>query len=201
MPSFRSLPDLPVALAGYADQVASIEVACERPTGTTLAEINTWMQQRFIPWLRDKSSAVMRMERELTAVHNVHARPIIAALIGHMHEDVADDLLSVPVPSELIEDAELTAVFRQSLIDKAMPSLQKAKLEYTACTPETHSTSAEREAWGRYCKVRVEVLDRVLAEAVAPPSPKPTIFGMEERYGIRGVWTPPPDAGVGASGK
>lgn len=133
LPGLDTLPPLPPELAPYVDQIAGIEVVARSPGGS-MNELTVWIRDVLYPRLENQQSQITLLENELAAANSPAARAVAGALLGHVCESIAAELLNLPIPTDIVGDAELTTLYSNALREKAAPSLGRARLAYTSCT-------------------------------------------------------------------
>lgn len=182
----EELPALPPALSAYRERVRALAAStCEAPADGSMAGVNAWMQARFFPWFGDKVGQVGALEAELKAAGGEANSAVVPGLLAYLQEDLAGDLLSLPVPTDIARDAELTSIYRNTLHEKAAPALDVARSSYATCTERAQASGAPLVSWAGFCSARGQRL-----QSLATSTPRPAAGadpGLPAGYGVIGV--------------
>jgi hypothetical protein len=129
------------------------------PADTSAAQLTAWSERELKPWLQEKQrrADAAREELDRAAVQNHRQRIVAGALLGLVFEDVARELLQVPVPRELASEPEVAGIFREVMMSQAAPYLLHAKLAYNACAGNAGGL-ASMGHWSTFCSGRAESL-------------------------------------------
>lgn len=133
--------------------------APEPPAGRSAAEITSWSEDKLKPWLEQKQKRAQAAQEELdrAAVQNHRQRIVAGALMGLVFEDIARDLLIVPVPQELASEPEIADIFHELMLKQAEPYLQHARLAYNACAGNAQGLRSMSH-WEPFCLGRSDSL-------------------------------------------
>jgi len=129
------------------------------PADTSAVQLTNWSDHQLKPWLQEKQrrAEAARQELDRAAVQNHRQRIVSGALLGLVFEDVARDLLQMPVPRELANEPEVADIFREVMMSQASPYLLHAKLAYKACAGNAGGL-ASMGHWSEFCSGRAESL-------------------------------------------
>lgn len=192
VPGRETLPELPTELQSFTAELAVVERAPVAPEGS-MNQLNTWLEQVLAPRLKEQAQQVEKLQQRLARNDSAPAKAASAGLLGHVHESLASELLLLPTPHDMADDAELVSIFRRSLLDKAQPNLERAKGYYATCAQQAHELGAELSAWETYCRARVSVLQAQAKQATKPVQ-------AQQGPGLpndtpSGTWAPPASSG------
>ncbi len=167
-PSMECLPDPDVEQStlsrrmrfGWTLAEESFLVPPPPPPGErSAADLSHWSETVLSAWLERKTHTIEAARRELdVAAEEDHRQRIIGgAIVGLMYEDVARVLRGIPAPSELDDEPEIRAIYRDVLRSQARPFLEHARRAYGACAQNAVQPAGMRH-WSRFCAGRQDRL-------------------------------------------
>ncbi|HEX6242191.1 MAG TPA: hypothetical protein VFZ61_14875, partial [Polyangiales bacterium] len=167
-PSIETLPSLDVADSELTPEMRMARLLSaetlelpppQRPTDRAGQALSAWSEGEFKRWLTHKQERAdaARAELDRAALQNHRQRIMAGALVGLIYEDIARTLLTVPAPSELDSEPEISAAFQELLLKQAEPYLMQARLAYAACAGNAQGMSSLGH-WVDFCSSRRHAL-------------------------------------------
>jgi hypothetical protein len=167
-PSIETLPSLDVGDGELTQEMRMARLLSAEalelpppavPTDRAGQALSAWSEGEFKSWLTDKQERAdaARTELDRAALQNHRQRIVAGALVGLIFEDIARTLLTVPTPSELDTEPEISAAFHELLLKQAEPYLMQARLAYAACAGNAQGMSSLGH-WVDFCSARRQAL-------------------------------------------
>ncbi|QQR88778.1 MAG: hypothetical protein IPJ88_11105 [Myxococcales bacterium] len=168
-PSIRALPeaDVPNAkLSKTMQRGVELAEACLSiapppfPIGRTADELNQWSEETLQPWLKEKahSADLARQDLSIAAEEQHRQRIMAGGIVALMHEDIAQTLLSIPMPAELDSEPDIAKIYKETIEAQARPYLQHARRAYRACMLNARGLEGKMKNWRQFCQGRAERL-------------------------------------------
>jgi hypothetical protein len=163
-PSIESLPSLDVPDSELTSEMRTARLlsaealqlpAPQPPSRRDAQALTAWSEGEFKRWLEHKQHCAddARAELDRAALQSHRQRILAGALVGLLYEDIARTLLTVPTPSELDSEPEISEAFRELLLKQAEPYLMQSRLAYAACAGNAEGMSS-LDHWVGFCSGR-----------------------------------------------
>jgi hypothetical protein len=168
--SIEALPSLDVPDSELSDQMRmarmlsaeSLELPPPQvPADRSAANLSAWSDHELKAWVsaKQKRAEAARAELDRAAVENHRQRIVAGALVGLVFEDVARELLVLPIPNELDHEPEIAQIFHELMAKQAEPYLVHARLAYAACAGNAQGLESMSH-WSNFCSAREDSLPR-----------------------------------------
>lgn len=188
-PVFRTTTPIPVpqpaiareTLAPAVDRVwTAVEEAVAMsppppPATADEASVRAWSEGAFSEWMRDRITrieAASAVSLELEGAPS-HERGVVAGVLAYALEVTAAEARSVPVPDDIVADAELLAAYVEALDGVLLPFAVRAAEAFLFCVAAFDETGDP--AWGEwraYCADRqADIVESYrLGDGTPPPT-------------------------------
>ncbi|HEX2677964.1 MAG TPA: hypothetical protein VHM19_15025 [Polyangiales bacterium] len=178
VPSIAALPTLPRAQPDPRERVhAAFTQANELfeqrmpvpPADRSYASLSDWVERDIAPWIEHRRDGIdevrFELNRELSEPIDTVVR---GALVGLLQESTTIELERIPPPSELDQEPDVAAMFRDVIRAQAQPFTNAALHEYRDCANTGYRGDEEQKRWARFCHKRFDRLQAT--HGVTPPA-------------------------------
>jgi len=170
-PSYAALPEIdqrqrtPRVLQGLsvARQVLAQRLP-EPPDDRRHSTLSAWIGDTVIPWIdkRREGAEEVRFQFGLTSSGEFAAdsgeATIARGLLGLVDEDTAEELMRIPLPSELDTEPEIAGIFHELVDTQAKPFRNAALNEYQRCDELARARIGQGDRsgvqWEEFCRAR-----------------------------------------------
>jgi len=140
----------------------------EPPPAADEDVLRAWYGDAFAPWLAARVEAAGRAEGHAGDLEGAPPweRGVAAGLLGYLHETTAAEARGAPIPPSIASDAELLAIYSQSLDQALMPLARRSLEAYRFCLAAFEELAGTSEGpqwttWSEWCEDRGEEVYRV----------------------------------------
>jgi len=123
--------------------------------------LQKWLETKVVAWIEERNKGVdaTRFSFIDPLDSTPEERVVAHAVIGILQEDTALSLLTIPVPTELDSEPEITALYLEQLRTHTAPFINAALIEFRDCA---HTAVREgplsMRRWARFCVARFQRL-------------------------------------------
>jgi hypothetical protein len=147
----------------------------EPPSAADEEALRAWYGDAFAPWLSARIEAGRRAEGHAGDLEGAPPweRGVAAGLLGYFHEQTAAEARGAPIPPSIVSDAELLAIYSQSLDEALMPLARRSLEAYRFCLAAFEELAGTTEGpqwstWSEWCEDRGEEVFRVYSHTPEP---------------------------------
>jgi hypothetical protein len=178
-PSLAALPDVPGAAdtprthqALLAARQALDAVRPAAPTDRSYASLQRWIDSDVVAWVEQRRAQTdATRDRFLVEGEPSAAERIVShAVISLIDEDTARALADIPAPSELANEPDIAAMYRDVMHAQAGNFMSAALRELSDCADEAADAASEWSGFERFCRARLQRLQREQA-STQPAAP------------------------------
>ncbi len=167
-PGLRALPELPAAAARDGATHQGLLLARETfghalpdaPADRAYTSLQHWVDTEVASWIEQRRAQIdaTRDRFALGGDPGVVARIVRHAVIGMLHEDTALSLGRLPAPSELDDEPDIAAMYRDIVRSQADAFVGAALRELRDCANEAYRGPADMRPWAEFCHARFDHL-------------------------------------------
>ncbi|HEX7479435.1 MAG TPA: hypothetical protein VF331_16650 [Polyangiales bacterium] len=168
-PSLAALPELPRTAPTNAQRMHQALTLAQQvfaaqlpaaPDDRSCASLQAWVEQQVAPWVEKRRDAVADTRFQFGPAEAQQAADVVVerAVLGLLQEDTALELAGIPSPSELDEEPEIAAMFRDLIRGQAQPFVSSARDEYRHCVETGQHGADDLRRFGDFCRTRLSRL-------------------------------------------
>lgn len=159
----HSVPPIPPTTPNHANLQALESVyqsALDPPPAppATMDEYSDWSRTTFVNWINSVHGQLVALEQATPALARDQDRVVGAAWVAHAYAVLVHNIVGIPAPQEVQNDAELLAIVQRAFTDPIYPVIDKAKAALDRA-PEPRDAN-----WRTYVQEVREWLDGVRCE-------------------------------------
>jgi hypothetical protein len=182
-PSLLALPQLPAdgdtprTHQGMLMARATLDAAMPAaPADRSFASLQRWVDGEVLTWLQQRRTQTLATrDRFLVGGEPTDAEHIVSlAVLALIDEDTARALGNLPPPSELDDEPDIAAMYRDVTRMQAEAFMSAAIVGMRDCANAAYREPSEWQAFARFCHARFDRLQQEREQHAAPvPEPAP----------------------------